>query len=396
MNIQGTKWITCFPVAFRGDEQTFFRRDAGLCCRTLQRLGAQASVVMPEPLWDDSNDLIRVPYARLSDPEFWRSQAADAVILYSWAEPKYTPIAEAIYRSGTRLYLNVDTGGLFSLFVEPSAYIRGIFALECGRHGRAKGLVRAAVRLAGSLVRIDRHLSRIRHLAMAHAVGVPSPIAAERIRKYALFFGRKDVARKTHFVSHPVNPSMCYSGVKKQETVVAVGRWNDHAQKRPELLIDVAVKVLREHLAVRFVLAGSGAAECAVEIARRVPEAQERVSGYERLEHERLCELLNSAQVSLCTSRYESFHIASGEALLCGCSIVAPSSPHLPSLPYFVESGRFGAVCSDTPANIADAVISELAEWKSGRRNAVEIAGVWRKRIAADAVVRQINAHLFK
>jgi glycosyltransferase involved in cell wall biosynthesis len=385
------KWITCTPVAFSGDEKTFFSRDSGLCCRALQALGASAKVVMPEPAWDDVPDVLRVPYARLSNPEFWREQGVAAVILYSWADPRYTTIAEAIKKGGVKLYLNMDTGGLISPFVEPMAYVRIVWVVQRQKQGVLFGTINTLCRVGWQCVGLHKHFSRLRHMAAADAIGVVSPIAAERVRKYARFFGRNDIAKKVHFVSHPIDQTMQYTGGDKQEMVIAVGRWDDIAQKRPEILIDVALKVLSRHPSVQFVIVGKDATRCTAEIATRIPEAKERIFGYERLDHGRLCELMDQSQISLCTSLFESFHIASGEALFCGCSIVSPQSPFLPSLSYFIDEGRSGRLSADNPEALAAAVLAELASWKAGERDAATIAEIWRGRIAADVVVQQID-----
>jgi len=386
-------WITCTPVAFRGDEKTFFSRDSGLCCRALQALGCEAKVVMPEPAWDDEPDVLRVPYQKLSDPAFWRAQSAEAVIFYSWADPKYTRIAQAIKAGGLKLYLNMDTGGLFSPFVEPTAYVRAIWTVQRQKHGLFRGAISSFCRLSGQCIGLRKHFSRLRHMAAADAIGVVSPIGAERVRKFARFFGRDDIAQKVHFVSHPIDQTMRYSGAVKQETVIVVGRWDDSV-KRPEILIAVASKVLVKNPTVRFVIAGKDSAWCVAEIVTHVPKAKDRVVGYERLEHDQLCEQMSRAQISLCTSRSEGFHTASGEALLCGCSIVAPESPYLPSLPYFIDEGRSGRLSENNPDALGDAVLTELEAWKSGERDASTIARNWRNRIAADVVAKQIDGLL--
>jgi len=384
------KWITCAPKPFPGDEKTFFSRDSGLCCRALQALGAQAKVVMPAPARNDEPDVLRVPYKRLSDPQFWRAQGADAVIFYSWSDPRYTAIAQAIKDGGLKLYVNIDSEGLFSPFVEPWAYIRIIFKVECQTRGLVLGSLMASCRLGWQSVALHKHFSRLRHMNCADAIGVVSPIATARVKKYARFFGRKDVAQKIHFVSHPIDSTMRYSGESKQEMVIAVGRWDDSV-KRPEVLVAVAAKVLAQNPTVRFVIAGKDSVRCAAEIAANVPEAKDRVVGYERLEHDQLCAQMSRAQISICTSRSESFSIASGEALLCGCSIVSPKSPYLPSLPYFIDGGRSGRLSENNSEALAEAVLAELEAWKTGERDAKTIAQAWRGRIAADVVVQQID-----
>lgn len=387
------KWITCAPKPFPGDEKTFFSRDSGLCCRALQALGVQAKVVMPAPARNDEPDVLRAPYAQLENPEFWREQGADAVILYSWAAPQYTAIAEAIKAGGVKLYLNIDSEGLFSPFIESKAYIRLMFLVERKKRGWAFGSIMAIGLLGWRCVGLHKHFSRLRHMAAADAIGVVSPIGAERVRKYARLFGRNDIAKKVYFISHPIDSTMHYSGAPKQATVIVVGRWNDSV-KRPEVLIEVASRVLAKTPTVRFVIAGKDSVRCAAEIAANVPEAKDRVVGYERLEHDQLCEQMSRAQISLCTSRSESFYIASGEALLCGCSVAGVISPYLPSLPYFVDGGLSGRLSENNPEALAEAVLAELAAWKEGKRDAATIAEIWRERISSGAVVRQIDVLL--
>lgn len=386
-----SNWLNCTPVAFRGDEKSFFSRDSGLCCRALQSAGAEAKVVMPEPAWDDDTpDVLRAPYKRLSDPAFWREQHVEAVIFYSWTDPKYTPIARAIHSAGLKLFINIDTHGLFSLMAAPQAYIRLIWAIERQQRGFVLGSLVTLRRLGWQCVKWPNHFSRLRHMDCADAIGVPSPVGAERVRQFARFFRREDLAQKIHFVPHPIDQTLRHTGLAKQEKVIAVGRWDDPV-KRPELLIDVAMRVLLQHPTVQLVIVGKQATQCAAEIAKGAPAARGRVTGYDRLEHDQLCEMMNSAQISLCTSRYESFHMASAEALLCGCSIVAPQSPYLPSLPYFVDEGRSGRLSDDTPESLARAVLEELNAWQVGERDAATMAQTWRERIVAPVVVEQID-----
>lgn len=385
-------WITCTPKAFRGDEKTFFSRDSGLCCRALQLLGVRAKVVMPEPAWDDEADVSRVPYRCLSDPEFWRRQNVDAVILYSWGEPQYTAIALAIKAGGARLFLNMDTDGIVGPFGNLTAYVRMVWQMERQRRGVSGALLVLSAKLSWQCIRLHRHFLRLQHMGCADAIGVVSPAGVERMQRYARFFGRNDISAKIHYVSHPVDPALQYTGVAKRPEIIAVGRWDDGVQKRPEMLVEVAVRVLLHHPTARFVIVGKESGQCVAEIVDRIPEAASRVVGYERLEHDQLCHQMNLAQVALCTSRYESFHIASGEALLCGCSVVAPRRIQMPSFLYFADEGRSGRLADDHVEALAEAVLMELASWRNGEREPAVISQRWRIRVGADAVVRRIDA----
>ena len=232
-------------------------------------------------------------------------------------------------------------------------------------------------------------------MAWADAVGVVSPIAAQRVHDYTCRFNRADVAAQVHFVPHPVDEIMRYDGRAKEPTVVAVGRWDDAAQKRPEVLVAVAAAVLARHQTARFLIAGRDANHCVERIRAQYPLGAGRVAGAERLSHPELQQALCAATISLCTSRYESFHIVSGEALLCGCTVVGPRSPLLPSLDYFSDGGDSGRLSENTIQALAETLLAELDAWRQGLRAPAAIAGIWRERIAASAVVSRIERLLF-
>ena len=104
---------TCTPVPFHANE-TVFLRDTGLICRELQNLGAACRVIMPLPAHEDdlpTPDLLRVEPGKLKSAAWWRSQGLDAVILYSWGDPRYTRIARAIRKAGIRLIIHFDSSG---------------------------------------------------------------------------------------------------------------------------------------------------------------------------------------------------------------------------------------------------------------------------------------------
>jgi glycosyltransferase involved in cell wall biosynthesis len=78
------------------------------------------------------------------------------------------------------------------------------------------------------------------------------------------------------------------------------------------------------------------------------------------------------AQICLCPSYTESFHIASAEALCCGCSVVGDA--RIASMPYFVSLGAGTLACDRSLDNFVDAVMAEISAWRSGERNPTQIA----------------------
>jgi hypothetical protein len=91
-------------------------------------------------------------------------------------------------------------------------------------------------------------------------------------------------------------------------------------------------------------------------------------------------------QVGWCPSAFESFHLASGEALCCGASVVASDSPSLSSFRWFTGDGDGRLAASDDTQGHVDAIVAELAAWREGRRSAEVISRRWSARLHAPAV----------
>ena len=107
------RFATCTPVAFHANDY-FFSRDTGLICRELQKLGHQCKVIMPFPSHEDDlpvADLLRTEKENLYSSAWWQQQELDAVILYSWGDPRYNGIARAIRAAGVKLCVHFDSSG---------------------------------------------------------------------------------------------------------------------------------------------------------------------------------------------------------------------------------------------------------------------------------------------
>ncbi|MEG0426538.1 MAG: hypothetical protein RR553_01425, partial [Akkermansia sp.] len=110
------KWITCTPIGFHGDEESFFSRDTGSFCRAFQNIGVDCTPVLPleadkNTKLVDAPDLLRTDYKNLKDPKWWKQQNADAVLFYCWANYRYVPISKAIKKAGLKLVLYQDEVG---------------------------------------------------------------------------------------------------------------------------------------------------------------------------------------------------------------------------------------------------------------------------------------------
>lgn len=388
------RWFTCTPVRFAGDE-TFFARDSGLLCRGFQEIGMPCQAVMPGPPMegDAPADLIRTDYKNLRNPAWWRSLQGEGVVLYAWGAACYLPIARAIRQAGMKLVCSMDTSGTFGILGGARAYWGAQWRILNGLGTTPASLLLFALKFLSSFTWSlgANDLGRARHLRQATLIGAVSPIAAERLRRVCLWYGGRALASRIRMIPHPVSPHMNYSGQPKSSQVVAVGRWLplDWRQKNPGLLMEVMGRVLLARPNVACVVVGAMEKSLQDKFQERVGEFRGRLRLLGRIPNRDLAGILQGSQVSLCSSNHESFHIASAEALCCGCSVVAPDLPELPSFPWFVsaESGRLAA---RNPESMARAVVAELDLWAEHGRNPFQISTYWKQPLHAARVAQNI------
>jgi glycosyltransferase involved in cell wall biosynthesis len=385
------KIFTCTPVAFGGGAD-FFARDSGLLCRGFQAIGCEAMAVMPgERQPEDEADLIRTEFKNLESAEWWRSQALDGVVLYAWGRPKFRKVAAAIHQAGIFLVLNQDNGGL----VSPLAGFRDWIEEQWILAGQGRGpgtwlrFLKLVLRgLSAGLLLTDP--LRAAHLKQGDVIACVSPKAAEHYRKLCRIYGGTELAGRVHVVPHGVESRFHFRGGRKRRQVVCVGRWQDIVQKRPWLLIEVIGALMVADDGVSVVIIGTITPELQSWL-RSLDEVQrKRVHLRGRVARSELAVVLDESQVFYSPSAFESFGIAAGEALCCGCSVVAGVSVSMASFEWFVseKSGTLTAI-DNAPGHL-NALRAELGEWEAGHRDAATIGSVWAQRLHASQVARQI------
>ncbi len=322
---------------------------------------------MPLPYHDSDQreGIIRTEYKNLRSVSWWKSLGIDAVILYSWGAPKYTLIARAIHKAGLKLVIHMDFGGN----LKPSKNASWLKIIK------------------SPFVNIFRSL----HLSYADVI-TTSPVAAESFRSHILY-GEK-IASKVFNMPAPVSTNFhLLPNIEKEIKVVCVGRWSDDKGdqvKRPLFMINVAKEIIERDSMVQVEIYGK--------IGDKVKERYEKLSqniknrihlmGY-ALNHT-LPEIYNKAQVAICTSRSESTHIASAEAMCCGCSLVVPPRPTLKILHWYTTQNSGSIAAEDTPESMAMAVITELQMWREGKRCAEHIANCWQPIFHVNQAIKQI------
>ena len=389
---------TCTPVAFGGGED-FFARDSGLMCRGLQSIGVTCFAVMPEPIQDDdAADLMRVPLPNLESAEWWRSLGVELVVLYAWGSPKFRHVAAAIHQAGIFLVLNQDNGGLISPSCGWWPWLieqRVITGAGTGLASEMRFLKRAVYGIVVGLSISDR--LRAAHLSHGDVIACVSPIAAEHHRRWGRRWGGDDLANKVDFLPHPVCELYRWeSSATKMRRIVTVGRWNDEIQKRPALLCQVAELVLQRDDAVHFDIVGQQGRVIETWWHQLPLAQQERVKLWGRVTPAELHAIMLRAQVSYCSSSFESFHIASAEALCCGCSVVAARSNSLAALQWFVANDSGTLVDDDSVNGHVAALLQELERWHQGQRDPGLLSARWVERLHASQVAQQILQWLTK
>lgn len=365
MSAQQPRIFTCTPFAFHANG-SFFGRDTGLICKSLQALGAESRVVMPLPHYEDDLEdapLLRVEMRQLRSAAWWRAQRLDGVILYSWGDPRYTGVARAIHRAGVRLVIHYDANS------------------ELHEHLKRPGgaLKRALNRVKDVLV----NRLRARHLGYADIV-TTSPPVIQAIR-HDLYYGAP-IANKCQGIPCPVSSVFRYQpGTRKERLMLAVGNWENVGPKRPEML----TAALEEYYAntppqlyCRTEIYGVATKYLNDWYANLPPEVRAHITLAGIAAPQQLEKAYNRARFIICPSRSESSHIASAEALCCGCTVVCPNRPvMLVTVMWYTSEGSGTVAEEDTPAALAAAMAAESSAWDSGLRDPQRIAATWQPRV---------------
>lgn len=383
-------WVTFTPREFVADD-SFFSRDSGLLARGLIAAGVECRVVMPgDPSPGVDEGVVRASWVDLQDPGWWRALGADAVVYYGWGRPFESGVLQAIRESGLWLCMVQDSGGLMS----PLCGLRPWLLERWAVAGRGRGWRRwlgflGKVCWGLSLGIIMRDLPRVRQLRLADRIGVVSPGALTRYRLWLRRMRSGGVVRRLMLLPHPVSMD-CEPGeeVPREDRVVAVGRWDDFGQKRPDRLRQVIGEVLTGREMTCFSIIG-GIDETMREWHESLSEGwRKRVTLHGRLEHAEIIAIYQRSRVMLCGSDFESFHISSAEALCCGMTVVSWRSPSLPSLRWFVSGGS--GVLAEGPGKLGSCLKEELGRWDRGERDPEAIACRWSGWLHAGAVAKRV------
>ena len=387
------KVATCTPINFEANEH-FFSRDSGLLCRGFQDAGMNCVVIMPGVSGPDCpRDLVRCTEQQLRDPEWWRALELDLVVLYAWGDPKYQRVAEAIQHTGIALVQSLDTAGLPTPYANFEEWLVASFATISMPQSSAQRL-RSLAKVVRDLFPAAYERRRTGMIHHSDAVATVSPPAMKSVIDYAEALKCPDIARKTMVVPHPVSPLMSYHSETKSRKILVVGRWakEDAPQKDPVRTMEVLHDFLHSMPEWSAEVIGRESDMLAVHTSAWSPSARERLTFRSFLDHTQLNKCYSTSRILLCASRFESFHIASAEAVCCGCSVVVGKHPLLASTSWFTTHGSGTLAKSRNRKDLGAALRHEAIQWENGQRLPHEIATFWSEKLHASRVAKVLAA----
>ena len=379
--------FTCTPVAFSGDSW-FFTRESGLFSRGLSDLGVESISIMPEPAAkDDEKSLLRVPYRQLESAGFWRSLNLDGLILYSWAAPRYLPIAKAVRDAGIPFLVNVDSCGLVSRPANPRRWRRDLLPYLLRKASTPMEAARFVSQIVDNLGfhRVAR--GRLSTCEASTVVCAPSPMATRWLKREAEHFGRPDLAAKIRYLPHPQLPEFSYHGEQKEKLVLSVARWEkeDWPQKNPAVLIEALGIFLAKYPDWRACIVGRGAAglRARLKIATPAPDCLQFV---DFLPPADLVPYYNRARIACWSSRSEGQIGTGAQALCCGCSVVAGNAGTLSCFHHYANR-KSGRLAIDMTADaLAEALMLEADAWSQKQRDPQRISRIWSDEFHSNKV----------
>ncbi len=309
-------------------------------------------------------------YRDWCDPDFWRRQSADGILLYGGYARCMPPVARAICAAEIPLALKMDDAiGLVRFPRNASAFFWRHYWKSRQTHSPVRSLAGALLRLAVWPIRSRREFL-VSYLDLFDAVLGESKLCIDNTRDFLLWAKRPDLADRLVVMPHPVLNEFTFGAEdppKRNEILAVALNWRDPL-KRGRLLGRSLKLFLAAHPEWSALVVGNGSNL----VAQETGACRARIGTLPALSPEELLPRYRSAKIFAMPSGAESFPIVVMEALCCGCSVVFP--PELPALAELVEARAATRAARSTPAGMAEALSGECQAWEAGFRNPVAIA----------------------
>jgi hypothetical protein len=373
---------------------SFFARDSGLLCRTLRALGVESRVILPARdvrNEEDPEEIIRASANEFADPTWWKSLGIDAVVFISWGFKQHTPIIRAAREAGIRTCAIMETAGNPYPYGDVWSTIKmfwrkGKYAEDLPK--RFFGTVARSLYFSGKGLTANYHRSV--QIGIPHLAAFDTPSGMARCLKVARLFPW--IVRQSepvllgypipdYFTPRPLN--------ERRANVVAIARWDALRHKRPHVLMRMIEQVLPVHPGATFEIFG-----------RLIPEMEQWHAGLPDALRGRvllrgiqsstvISESIGTSRILYCPSAQDGIPLAVAEGLCGGCSVAGLETPDVAALYWAGCEGDGSLARDDSEKSHAQAVISELEAWESGRRNPTEISAKWKSWFSAREVAKR-------
>jgi glycosyltransferase involved in cell wall biosynthesis len=381
-----------YTAVFRpwNSQYSWFRRDSGLVTEGLRQIGIGSRLVI---LNADGmpNDERFYPATRdqFVDPKFWACLRLDAIILQGGCDVGIESVSMAIKESGTKLLLRLDTDGILAPQVDLYLYFYTLW-WWLGYNKRHPALSRALAKTTLKMVFPLRFGPGriIRRLRLGDFLLAESRIAVARIQRILNDFGENYSKDKVVNLPIPITTDWHYDlSVPKENLIISVGRWEDTQKDAPKLIKTLG-KVLPQFPKYNSVVIGNSEDYLRKLVKKYALASADRIEITGYLPHFEIPAYARRAKIFVCSSRSESMHISSAEALCSGCSVVGPAE--------IASMQEYSSHCSGTlawtrrTADFSDALAAEINSWNEGMRNPCEISRFFQSRLAPEKVAREI------
>ena len=267
---------------------------------------------IPPVLWVSQQDV--------RNPLWWQSQKPDLVILGLWTRPKYDPIRRAALSATPHVIERADSDGMRTASCGLLTYAKRRFDYFRDRTYRCPSPLSISASIFYSLTSIlatpwiETRLART--LKLLPAVAVETPHATALWKSLANRLGVDP--SKFHCVPHPIQTDIFKfdPAIQKKAQIISVGRWDSY-QKNLPLLLKTLRTFLDQNPDWNSLVIGSG-------LPTKSPHPQ--ITFLSLLSPLDLARQMQESKFFFFSSRYESFGLASAEALACGCATLDPKS----------------------------------------------------------------------
>jgi glycosyltransferase involved in cell wall biosynthesis len=322
--------------------------------------------------------------------EFWLKNISDVIIAYPLQGAFYSPLIEKMKLGGKKVLLKFDSDGRIAYPLQ-----RHSFRIPLHERLTLRNLISDLWwRLAFKSLKRRKHekvaTDTVRQIELSDGAIIESPDALSNLNFFLAAWGRRDLIRKTYFIPNPVTPEFVEGEIGKKENIaVSYGRWDDFRQKNTRVMAETVVEFLMERRDYKFLIFGKGTEEVK-NLLGEVPEnVKERIEILGFVEREKIKGLLTNAKIFFVPSRWESFSIASAEALCMGCSVVGTP---LESLRYLSMQGFSGTTAPtfDRKAIFA-ALLQDAIKWDNGDYEPEKIAAFWRNKLDRKNIAKNVE-----